>query len=118
MSNNKFYVAFVEFLKTHNFGDYAEESFGLKKGRKEYDVSLRIEESSEMCAEKPRFTSLRRMLNYIAKNGEGWIAADNPSARLVGYTDIHGDRVTISLTDVKRGGGSLTDEERKCLQGA
>lgn len=118
MSSNKFYTAFVEFLKLHNFGGYADESFGLKKGRKEYHVSLRIEESFETHAEKPRFTSLRRMLNYIAENGEGWIVADNPSVCLIGYTDIHGDRVTISLTDVKRGGGSLTDEERKCLQKA
>lgn len=118
MSSNKFYIAFVEFLKTHNFNGYVDESFGFKKGRKEYDVSLRIEGSPEMCEEKPRFTSLRRMLNYIAKKGEDWIPADDPSVRLIGYNDVHGDRVTISLTDVKRGGGSLTDEERKCLQTA
>jgi len=112
-----FYDNLVEFLKTHDFNGYADESFSLEKDDKEYRVDLKIEEVHR-DDEAPRFRSARTMLDYIAHNGEGWFCADNPEQLILGYRDKHGDVSSISLKDLKWSAALLTEEEQKCLQSA
>lgn len=116
-----FFDSFNEFLRTQELG-YVYESFSFTNDKgKEFTVCLSIEEVSPDLRpeERPRFDDVRKMLDYIKEHDGEWLAADVPSLRYVGYTNMRGeDHVTISLSSIKRTKHLLTEEERECLGSA